>query len=82
MDMAQTLMFEAAINNNSTNFKETPAIEDGHIGAYHDHCENRPVPADSVIEVSPHCLSLHKFKFKERNSEILRSSRCHIDDIQ
>ncbi|CAL5322046.1 unnamed protein product [Camellia sinensis] len=51
MDMAQTLMSEATTNDNSTDFKETPAIEDGHIGAYHDHRENRPVPADSGIEL-------------------------------
>ncbi|CAL5365051.1 unnamed protein product [Camellia sinensis] len=50
MDMAQTLMSEATINDNSTDFKETPAIEDGHIAVYHDHRENRPVPADSEIE--------------------------------
>ncbi|GMP22037.1 hypothetical protein CsSME_00000222 [Camellia sinensis var. sinensis] len=81
MDMAQTLMSEAAINDNSTDFKETPAIEDGHIAVYHDHRENRPVLANSEIEVSPHCLSLHKFTFKERNTEILRLSRCHIDNI-
>ncbi|KAF5959396.1 hypothetical protein HYC85_000605 [Camellia sinensis] len=55
MDMAQTLMSEAAINDNNTDFKETPAIEDGHIGAHHDHRENRPIPADSVIEKWSFC---------------------------